>query len=170
MTKKTSYIFIFTLLFLISIFILAGCNQENNEDSSIVNPTTEEKIEGIWSAGREPLELPSSYLILTSSGKAYLSTDGVKYSTLPEDRYEYKYNVYSGNYYISEDSYLFLELTHYNMGVSTYSGNAFEVLNNDLENYNKYMVGEVKLIILEIKNNSLITIEEQPLRYTKMGG
>ena len=165
MTKKTSYIFIFTLLFLISIFILAGCNQENNEDSSIVNPTTEEKIEGTWFAGREPLELPSSYLILTSSGKAYLSTDGVKYSTLPEDRYEY--NVYSGNYYISENNYLFLELTHYDYGVITHSGNAFEVFNTNLESYNN---GKVKLIILEIKNNSLITIEEQPLKYTKMGG
>lgn len=154
------------ILFLISISILAGCNQENKQtiNESTIESTIEEKIEGTWFAGREPLELPSSYLILTSSGKAYLSTDGVKYSN------KYEYNVYSGNYYISEDSYLFLELTHYNMGVSTYSGNAFEVFNTDLENYNKYMVGEVKLIILEIKNNSLITIEEQPLRYTKMRG
>ena len=92
MKKKTSYIFIFTILFLISMFILAGCNQENKQtiNESTIEPTIEEKIEGTWFAGREPLELPSSYLILTSSGKAYLSTDGVKYSTLPED--EYKYN------------------------------------------------------------------------------
>ena len=164
MKRKFNTVLVCILLLLSSVFLFVGCNQENNEDGSIVNPTTEEKIEGTWFAGREPLELPSSYLILTSSGKAYLSTDGVKYSN------KYEYNVYSGNYYISEDSYLFLELTHYNMGVSTYSGNAFEVFNTDLENYNKYMVGEVKLIILEIKNNSLITIEEQPLRYTKMGG
>ena len=164
MKRKFNTVLVCILLLLSSVFLFVGCNQENNEDGSIVNPTTEEKIEGTWFAGREPLELPSSYLILTSSGKAYLSTDGVKYSN------KYEYNVYSGNYYISEDSYLFLELTHYNMGVSTYSGNAFEVFNTDLENYNKYMVGEVKLIILEIKNNSLITIEEQPLRYTKMRG
>ena len=156
MKKKTSYIVIFTLLFLISIFILAGCNQENKQ--TIKEPTIEEKIEGTWFAGREPLELPSSYLILTSSGKAYLSTNGVKYST------NYKYNVYSGNYYISEDNYLFLELTHYK--VSIYSENAFEVFNTNLESYNN---GEVELVMLEIKNNSLITIEEQPLRYTKMG-
>lgn len=164
MKKKTSYIFIFTLLFLISIFILAGCNQENKQ--TIKESTIEEKIEGTWFAGREPLELPSSYLILTSSGKAYLSTDGVKYSTLPEDRYKYVYSVYSGNYYISEDNYLFLELTHYNFGVTIHSGNAFEVFNIKLKSYNN---GEVKLVMLEIKNNSLITIEEQPLRYTKMG-
>ena len=169
MKKKTIYIFIFTILFLISIFILAGCNQENkqNIDESTIEPTIEEKIEGTWFAGREPLELPSSYLILTSSGKAYLSTDGVKYSTLTEGKYNYEYNVYSGNYYISEDNYLFLELTHYDYGVITHSGNAFEVFNIKLKNYNN---GEVKLIILEIKNNSLITIEEQPLKYTKMGG
>lgn len=167
MKRKFNAVLVCILLLLSSIFLFVGCNQENNEDSSIVNPTTEEKIEGTWFAGREPLELPSSYLILTSSGKAYLSTDGVKYSTLTEDKYNYVYNVYSGNYYISEDNYLFLELTHYYIGVSIHSGNAFEVFNIKLKNYNN---GEVKLIILEIKNNSLITIEEQPLKYTKMGG
>ena len=167
MKRKFNTMLVCILLLLSSIFLFVGCNQENNENSSIVNPTIEEKIEGTWFAGREPLELPSSYLILTSSGKAYLSTDGVKYSTLTEDKHKYKYNAYSGNYYISEDNYLFLELTHYNIGVTIHSGNAFEVFNTDLESYNN---GKVKLIILEIKNNYLITIEEQPLRYTKMRG
>ena len=165
MKRKFNAVLVCILLLLSSVFLFVGCNQENNEDSGIVNPTTEEKIEGTWFAGREPLELPSSYLILTSSGKVYLSTDGVKYST------DYVYSVYSGNYYISENNYLFLELTHYRYRVTIHnSGSAFEVFNTDLESYNKYMVGGVKLVILEIKNNSLITIEEQPLRYTKMGG
>lgn len=157
---------LFCIVFFLSfMFLLTGCNHENREDGDVVEPTIEEKIEGTWFAGREPLELPSSYLMLTSSGKVYLSTDGVRYSTLSGSEYMYRYNVYSGNYYISGDDYLFLELTHYCFGVETYES-AFEVFNATLESYHG---GEIKSVILEIKNNSLITVEEQPLKYSKTG-
>ena len=171
MTKKTSYIFIFTLLFLISIFILAGCNQENkqNIDESTIEPTIEEKIEGIWSAERRrDIVSENSYLLLSDNREIYLSTNITKIYRLSSDEYFYEGDVYKGYYSIIEQKYLVLNLTQFKLRVETESENILEIFNSTLSNFNS---NSTKTLIYEIQNDGEIlkSVEDNPYRYIKIG-
>lgn len=166
MTKKTSYIFIFTLLFLISIFILAGCNQENKQ--TVKESTTEEKIEGIWSAERKNIVSEASYLLLSDSREIYLSTNITKVYYLDSDEYFYRGDVYKGYYSIIEQKYLVLNLTQFKLMVETESENILEFFNSSLSNFND---NSTKTLIYEIQNDGEIlkSVEDNPYQYRKRG-
>ena len=166
MKKKTSYIFIFTLLFLISIFILAGCNQENKQ--TIKESTIEEKIEGIWSAERRNIVSEASYLLLSDNREIYLSTNITKVYSFDSDEYFYRGDVYKGYYSIIEQRYLVLNLTQFKSNVEIESENMFEFFNSSLSNFNN---NSTKTLIYEIQNDGEIlkSVEDNPYRYIKIG-
>ena len=166
MKKKTSYIFIFTLLFLISIFILAGCNQENKQ--TINESTIEEKIEGIWSAERRNIVSEASYLLLSDNREIYLSTNITKVYYFDSDEYFYRGEVYKGYYSIIEQKYLVLNLTQLDSNVEIESENMLEFFNSSLHNFNN---NSIKTLIYEIQNDGEIlkSVEDNPYQYRKRG-
>lgn len=166
MKKKTIYIFIFTLLFLISIFILAGCNQENKQ--TINESTIEEKIEGIWSAERRNIVSENSYLLLSDNREIYLSTNITKIYRLGSDEYFYRGEVYKGYYSIIEQNYLVLNLTQFKFKVEIESENMLEFFNSSLSNFDS---NSIETLIYEIQNDGEIlkSVEDNPYQYRKIG-
>ena len=166
MKKKTIYIFIFTLLFLISIFILAGCNQENKQ--TINESTIEEKIEGIWSAERRNIVSENSYLLLSDNREIYLSTNITKIYRLGSDEYFYRGEVYKGYYSIIEQNYLVLNLTQFKFKVEIESENMLEFFNSSLSNFDS---NSIETLIYEIQNDGKIlkSVEDNPYQYRKIG-
>lgn len=166
MKKKTNYIFIFTLLFLISIFVLAGCNQENKQ--TIKESTIEEKIEGVWSAERRNVVSETSYLLLSDTREIYLSTDITKVYYFDSDEYFYRGDVYKGYYSIIEQKYLVLNLTQFKFKVKIESENMLEFFNSSLSNFDS---NSIKTLIYEIQNDGEIlkSVEDNPYQYIKIG-
>lgn len=165
MKKKISYIFIFTLLFLIPMFIFAGCNQENKQ--------IEEKIEGIWRAERRFIaseDSEVSYLLLSDNREIYLSTDitRVRFS----GKYFYEGDVYKGYYSIIKQKYLVLNLTQVEYGVEIESENMLEFFNSSLSNFkNNFNKDSTKTLIYEIQDDGEIlkSVEDNPYQYLKIG-
>ena len=161
---KRVIITLFTVIFIICNILFVGCSQNNPQSSKEETPTIEEQIEGVWFAGTEPLDFPSSFLILSSTGDAYLSTDGTKYGTTGGLTY-YEYSIYKGEYSIVQSNYIVLELTYVEYDVRVYS-DPLECFNTNISPLNR-VGNELELKIYKLTSNYLIEIGEQPLQYSK---
>lgn len=151
-----------TVLFIICILLLVGCSQTNSQSSGEEAPTVEEQVEGVWFAYMEPFDLPSSCLILSSTGEVYLSADCTVWGGIVgDDSAYYVYTVYKGTYSIVQSDYIMLELTHFDHYVDVYD-NPLECFNADTQ-----PLSNIEIKIYKVSLNYLTEIGEQSLKYTR---